>query len=80
MGGGGGVAHNKREKALRNLVKQSAYAFCNNQNCYQFSIKEPECKVAKLEHTKLELGHKAEDQKQSKLIQTLHEYTNNKSI
>ena len=30
--GGGGGAHNKREKALSNLVKQSAYAFCNNQN------------------------------------------------
>ena len=54
--------------------------FVTTRICYQFSIKEPECKVAKLEHTKLELGHKAEDQKQSKLIQTLHEYTNNKSI
>ena len=54
--------------------------FVTTRICYQFSIKEPECKVAKLKHTKLELGHKAEDQKQSKLIQTLHEYTNNKSI
>lgn len=45
--------------------------------CYQFSIKELECKVATLEHTKLELGHEAEDQKQSELIQTSNKQITN---